>query len=255
MSLEAVNLSQSFAGRSLYRGLNLCVNSGECWGILGLNGSGKTTLLHSLAGLRAPTGGQVLLEGKSVREAPRRHLACQIGVLLQQQSDEFPVSVLETALAGRFPHLDVWGATRACDLELARHWLERLGLSDFGERLASTLSGGERRRLAVATLMLQGPRIALLDEPDNHLDPARRKEILELLAGHFTAEGRSALMTLHDINLARRHCSHILMLDGEGDWLAGRTDELLTQARLEWLYRCPVTRIEGPSGPIFLPGY
>ncbi|OGT91806.1 MAG: hypothetical protein A2286_14490 [Gammaproteobacteria bacterium RIFOXYA12_FULL_61_12] len=255
MSLEAVNLSQSFGGRSLYRGLNLRVNPGECWGILGLNGSGKTTLLHSLAGLRIPTGGQVLLEGKPVRETPRRHLARQIGVLLQQQSDEFPVSVLETALAGRFPHLGVWGATRACDLELARHWLERLGLSDFGERLASTLSGGERRRLAVATLMLQGPRIALLDEPDNHLDPARRKEILELLAGHFTTEGRSALMTLHDINLARRHCSHILMLNGEGDWLAGRGDELLTQARLEWLYRCPVTRIEGPSGPIFLPGY
>lgn len=255
MSLEAVRLTQHLGGRTLYSDLALRIAPSECWGILGLNGAGKTTLLHTLAGLLRPTQGEALLDGRAILGQPRRQLARQIGLLAQQHSDEFPITVLEAALAGRYPHLGTWGRPGAEDMALAWYWLNRLDLTPFAERLTHSLSGGERRRLAVATLMLQKPRIALLDEPDNHLDPARRKQVLELLVDHFTSNGRCLLMTLHDTNLARRYCSHVLMLDGKGGWLSGTATELLTRERLEWLYGCPVTVAEGPSGPIYLPGY
>jgi iron complex transport system ATP-binding protein len=255
MTIEVYQLTQCFGNRVLYRELDLSIEAGQCWGVLGLNGSGKSTLLHTLAGLHVPTAGEVRLEGKAVNNLSRRHIAQLIGILLQQQNDEFPVTVLETALAGCRPRLGFWGWESAEDIGRAKRWLGQLGLAGCEERLTHTLSGGERRRLAVATLMMQQPHTALLDEPDNHLDPAARKQVMEMLVEHFTCPGNNAVIALHDVNLAQRHCSHILMLGIDGEWRQGKASEMLTGEILEWLYHCPVQTVEGPTGPIFMLGY
>ncbi len=255
MQLELRSISQTMGDRTLYRDLNITIAKGECWALLGINGAGKSTLLHTMAGIQKPTAGTVLLDGIDMATLSRRRIAEHLGILLQRQSDEFPISVLETALAGCHPRLGLWGWESDKERQEAEEWLDKLDLTGFEQRLTTTLSGGERRRLAVATLMMQQPQLALLDEPDNHLDPARRKQVIELLTNHFSQSKRSAVISLHDVNLAARHCSHILMLNGDGEWRAGPKEEQLNRENLEKLYRCGITILQGPAGDYYLPAY
>jgi iron complex transport system ATP-binding protein len=233
--------------RLLVDGLDLDIRAGELLGVLGRNGSGKTTTLHTLAGLRAPSRGSIVLNEKRVDDWPRREVARRMGLLLQHTDDPFPSTVFETALAGRHPHLDFWQWEGAADFEAVREALSSVGLEDLGERPVRTLSGGERRRLALATLLSQAPGIYLLDEPTNHLDPAYEQSVMRLLA-RLAADGRAVAACLHDVNLASRYCDRCLLLFGDGEWAAGPTDEVLTEDRLNRLYGVRMGRIDrGPD--------
>ncbi|NIV38040.1 MAG: ATP-binding cassette domain-containing protein, partial [Anaerolineae bacterium] len=138
--------------RTLWRELDLTLKQGECWGILGGNGSGKTTLLHTLAGLRAPSSGQVQLDDMALSSFSRRDIAIRLGLLLQDSHDVFPATVWESVLSGRHPHLGRWQQESADDHSLASEALQHMDLIGLEYRPVQSLSGGERRRLAVATL-------------------------------------------------------------------------------------------------------
>ncbi len=234
-------------------GLELEVRPGQFWGLLGPNGIGKTTLLKCLAGLDQPTAGLVLLASRDIAELPRKLLARHIGMLQQHTVYVFDSSVLQTALTGRHPHLSYWEREGADDLEKANDALSAVGLDDFQQRSVTGLSGGEARRLAFAALMVQETEIMLLDEPTNHLDLRHQVRIMEMIHERTRSTENSAFAALHDINLAARYCSHVLMLFGEGEWCAGRTEDMLDETSLEKLYRCPVERLDGPNGPRFHP--
>ncbi len=172
--------------------LDVTFNPGECWAILGRNGTGKTTLLHTLAGLRATDNGSILLDGAAIEQLPRRRIAQHVGLLPQDSHDPFPATVLETALLGRHPHLSPWAWESAEDRALARAALAQVGLVDWDARTLATLSGGERRRVALATLLTQDPDILLLDEPTNHLDLHHQVALLDLLARQARERARSS---------------------------------------------------------------
>ncbi|MEO7386074.1 MAG: ABC transporter ATP-binding protein, partial [Gammaproteobacteria bacterium] len=159
------------AGRPLVRDLTFHLAAGDVIGVLGPNGVGKTLTLHTLAGLRPPSQGSVLLGTAALDSLGRREIARRLGLLLQDDAETFPATVLETALMGRHPHLSGTATESADDVARAHAALAALGLGTFSGRLVSTLSGGERRRLALARLLTQDPGVLLLDEPVNHLDP------------------------------------------------------------------------------------
>ena len=225
---------------------------GQSWAVLGPNGAGKTTLLMTLAGLRTPRRGRILLEGTDLNRLPRRRIAQRLGVLFQHHHDGFPATVLETALMGRHPHLRAWELEHADDVRAAEAALARVDLLALAERSVQTLSGGERQRLAFATLLTQDPTLLLLDEPTNHLDLHHQIAMLELI-GQEVAAGRCAVMATHDINLAARYCSHVLLLypDGRACW--GSTDIMLSVPALEQLYRQPLATGTVDDLPVFLP--
>jgi iron complex transport system ATP-binding protein len=256
--LQTKRLGVEIGGKTVCRELDVGITAGQCWGLLGINGVGKTTLLHTLAGLRAPAQGEVLLGEKPLADLPRRAIAQQIGVLLQDDDDAFPGTVMETVLTGRHPWLGQWQWEGEDDRALALAALEDMGLDGLEQRQVNTLSGGERRRLALATLFTQNPQLFLLDEPTNHLDPHHQIELLSLLGQRVTNSERASLMILHDINLATRFCDHLMLLfgDGEkkGEVLSGPAVEVLNTETLSRLYGHPVISVEGPNGPIFLPG-
>ncbi len=251
--LSSHALDVSIAGKQVCRGLDLSIDGGQCWAMLGRNGVGKTTLLHTLAGLRPAAGGSIELDGQGLTTLPRRAAARRLGVLFQQESDPFPATVLETALTGRHPYLRPWQWETANDLAKARGALRQMELEGLEGRLSGNLSGGERQRLKVATLLTQDPALMLLDEPSNHLDPHHQLSVLSLIATRCREQNHAALMTLHDVNLAARFCTHVLLLLGDGEAMAGEAQALLTPAQLERLYGHPVRMLDDAGTPVFVP--
>lgn len=239
-------------GRPSGRPLNLHVEPGQVWGVLGPNGVGKTTLLHTLAGLRPPRAGQVLLGGRPVRGMKRKHLAQHLGLVFQDRLDGFPATVLETALIGRHPWMRPWQMESEADLRLAEQALSALDVGHLGERLVHTLSGGERQRVAISTLMTQNPGVWLLDEPTNHLDLHHQVATMGLLTRQAAA-GRTVFMCLHDLNLAARWCDHLLLLYPGGGVCWGRAEDMLVPAALEQLYGQKLVTVEADGAPVFVP--
>ena len=252
-TLNCKGLDLRIAGIRVVDDLNLAVQPGEFWGLLGPNGIGKTTLLKCLAGLVEPAAGQVLLESRPILELPRKLLARHLGMLQQHTVYVFDASVMQTALTGRHPYLGYWEREGPDDLATARDALRAVDLAGFASRSVTGLSGGEARRLAFASLLVQDPDIMLLDEPTNHLDLRHQVHIMGMIRKRTQQGSRSALAALHDINLAARYCTHVVMLFGDGDWCAGATDEMLSETSLERLYRCRVERLESANGPRFHP--
>nr|WP_258868162.1 ABC transporter ATP-binding protein [Alkalilimnicola ehrlichii] len=153
--LSVRNLTVTIGDQIVCRDLSFTVEQDQSWGVLGGNGVGKTTLLHTLAGLREPDAGTIYVVDRPLTEWPRRDLAQTVGVLPQDSTDPFPATVLETALIGRHPHLKAWEWEDGEDLFTAREALRAVGLQAMADRQVATLSGGERRRLAIATLLTQ----------------------------------------------------------------------------------------------------
>lgn len=252
--LEVRELSVSIAGQPICHRLNFTALPGEFWALLGRNGSGKTTLLHTLAGLRQPNSGHVWVADRAVADWPRRQLAQQLGILLQDGEDVFPSTVLESALAGRHPHLGRWTDETPHDVTLTRAALAEMDLAERENLSTQVLSGGERRRLALATLFSQSPRIMLLDEPVNHLDLGHQVHALQSVAHRVHEKSNVAIAVLHDVNLAARFCNRILMLHGDGKVESGLPSDLLTSKQLSLLYRHPIRAVAHEGGQFFVLG-
>jgi iron complex transport system ATP-binding protein len=247
-------LSVSVAGRPLVRDLSFNLAAGDVVCLLGPNGVGKTLTLHTLAGLRSPGKGSISLSGDKLTQLRRRQIAQRLGLLLQDDAETFPATVLGTALMGRHPHLAGTATESTDDLARARAALLAMGLGNFGDRLVSTLSGGERRRLGLARLLTQDPLVLLLDEPVNHLDPRHQIAVLEHVRA-LAKRGRGVLMTLHDPALVMRFASHALLLFTDGTWLLDTTRAALTPANLARLFDTPYDEYVNARGDMaLLPG-
>jgi iron complex transport system ATP-binding protein len=170
----------------------------------------------------------------------------------QDTVDAFPDTALEIALSGRHPHVPRWRAESSQDVALARAALGSVECTDLADRNVQTLSGGERRRVALAMLLAQDPALMLLDEPTNHLDVAHEVRVLDLLAARAQSGRRAIVMAIHDLTLAARHATHALLF-GFDDVRAGPAHEMLTEADLSRLYGLPLARVAYQGGVAFLP--
>jgi iron complex transport system ATP-binding protein len=249
--LRARGVSIAAGGRWLVQNLELTVRSGEFLAILGRNGSGKSLTLHALAGLNPVPTGQVWLEGQDIAAMPRRRIARRLGLLLQDREESLALSALESALIGRHPHLKFWEREGPQDLAIARSALQRVGLSEFAWRAVNTLSGGEQRRAAMASLLTQEPQIYLLDEPTNHLDPHHQIQILQIFR-ELCQAGASVVATLHDPTLAERFAQRALLLYGDGRYRLGPVAQVLTAEELSALYLTPIEVVGGASRRAFI---
>lgn len=233
---EVRGLQVVIGGTTVCESLDLSIGAGECWAVLGMNGVGKTTLLHTLAGLWPAQSGEIRLGDTPLANLSRREIAQRLALMPQLVDDAFPASVFEEALAGRNPHLPPWAWESAEDEAITRVALAEVGLTPLASRLTTTLSGGERRRVQLAALLVQDAPLMLLDEPVNHLDLHRQVLLLELVREKVSGKRRAAIMSLHDVNLAARFCDHVLLLFGTGEFAAGTVDEMLTEEMLTRVY-------------------
>lgn len=251
-TLRARELIINVPGRPDSYALDMDIESGQTWGVLGPNGAGKTTLLHTLAGLLPARSGRVMLNDSPLAQLKRRDIARHVGLVFQERQDSFPATVMETALIGRHPWLSPWESEQGDDQARAQQALASLDVDHLSDRLLNTLSGGERQRVAIATLMTQNPNVWLLDEPTNHLDLHHQVRVMRLLRGQ-ASDGKTIFMCLHDLNLAARWCSHVLLLYTNGDACWGPADSMLKSSALEKLYNQKLITVEADGAPVFVP--
>ncbi|MBT8090521.1 MAG: ABC transporter ATP-binding protein [Gammaproteobacteria bacterium] len=239
------------AGRLLVDALELNVMGGELIAVLGQNGSGKSLTMHTLAGLRPTDSGRVLLNGRDLATTRRQEISKWLALLPQHVDDIFPATVLDTAMIGRHPHIGRLSWESDHDYAVANEALAAVGLAGLSARDVLTLSGGERRRLAIAQVLTQQPHIYLLDEPTNHLDPQHQIDALQLFRDKADT-GNVVIASLHDVNLAVRYADRCLLLYGDGRWDLGASSEILNPERLSALYSTPMEAIDWRSRQLFI---
>ena len=252
-SLKADKLTVKIGTVTACQDLSVTFRSGQVWSVLGRNGIGKSTLLRTLAGLRRPETGTLLWGAISLDLISRRKRAQTIGILFQDQDPTFPATVLETALTGRHPWLSLFDGEREADIEMALQALKQLDLDGMEQRELWSLSGGERRRVDLAALMLQKTQVALLDEPANHLDLHYQVDVMGHLIHNWQQEGGIVIMVMHDVNLAMRFSDHLLLLYGDGETNHGNAADLATEENFSRLYGHPLRCYPANGQHFFVP--
>ena len=194
-TLQTLDLTKSFNGRTVVRGVSLQVHSGEIVGLLGPNGAGKTTTFHMTVGLTAPDSGRVLLDDEDVTDAPMYVRARKgIGYLPQEPSIFRGLTVEQNILA----ILETLPLTRTERRTRLAELLDELHLTPLAKSPAHTLSGGERRRTEITRALVMSPRFILLDEPFAGIDPIAITEIQGIIS-QLKARGIGVLVTDHNV--------------------------------------------------------
>ncbi|MEI6674183.1 MAG: LPS export ABC transporter ATP-binding protein [Verrucomicrobiota bacterium] len=195
--LFASNLRKTYNGRAVVNGISISVQPREIVGLLGPNGAGKTTAFYLIAGLIPADTGSVRFKGHDISHMPmHRRARLGLGYLPQEESIFRKLSVLDNLLAilETRPHLD-----RAARLERAHDLLTRFGIAKLAKAHAITLSGGEKRRLAIARSLCSDPSLLMLDEPFAGIDPIAVEDIHRIVRELRERDGLAILITDHSV--------------------------------------------------------
>lgn len=226
--------------------VSLTIEPGECVGLIGPNGAGKTTLLRAALGLLPAIGTSSLAEMTAFDRA--RAAAW----MPQAREIAWPVSVETLIALGRIPHLPRGTKIRATDQAAIDTAIGRLGLGPYRSRTATHLSGGEQARVLIARALAQDTPLLIADEPTAGLDPANQISTMQVFAD-LAQEGRATLVSLHDLGLAARHCTRLLMIN-QGHLVAdGPPAEVLTPANIADVFGISAFFSETPQGTVFQP--
>lgn len=221
----------------------------SCVSILGPNGAGKTTLLKCLCKVLEPQGGVVTLEGRSLLDLNGRELAKRVAYV-PQSTPVARMNVFDAVLLGRKPHLDA--AASPYDLAVVAEALESMGLAPLAMRRLGDISGGEFQKVQIARALAQEPRILLLDEPCNNLDMANQHRAMRIVRDLVDRTALTAIMTMHDVNLAAHYSDRFLFMAG-GQVLAYGGAEIITSELLYEAYGLELEVIERRGRPLALP--
>ena len=236
--IELKNLSIGYGNKSVLQDVNAKINKGEIVGI-GCNGAGKSTLLKTIRGLLPKQSGEILYFGRKLESFSEKELAREVAYLQQNVEVGFGYTGKDIVLAGRYPYMKWWKGESISDDELALKCMEYTGTKELAERPVNEVSGGQKQRILLAKVLAQQTPILFLDEPTTGLDMVYQEEIFRFSKA-LAKMGKTILMVVHELNLAAKYCSRIILL-GEGTVIAdGRPDNVFTEKILSKAYNAPV---------------
>lgn len=250
VNITIKNLTFSYNSHKILDDLNLVIENSEVLSLVGPNGSGKTTLIKCIDRILKPKG-SILLDGKEIEEMSRQDVARQIGYVPQSSSAPLATTVFDTVLMGRRPHIG-WRVKDA-DLEKVAEVLERLHLEDLAMRDFSQLSGGQKQKVLIARALAQEPSILLLDEPTSNLDMLHQLEVMETVSQLVKEKNISAVMAIHDLNLASRYSDKLVMLKEGKVYAAGEPQSLLNEANISHVYGIEAMVMNALGRPYIVP--
>lgn len=234
------------------RDIGATFRAGELVGVIGPNGAGKSTLVRAMLGLVAASHGAVVIDGTPVARLSPRAVARSLAYLPQGQTLHWPLSVERLVALGRLPHLAPMSRIGAADHAAVDAAMARAGVAALAGRIATELSGGERARVMLARALAVRAAGLVADEPLASLDPGHQIDVMRLLARE-AAGGALVVAVLHDLTMAARHCSRLLLLDGGRLVADGTPAEVLTAGHLRAVYGISARiDLDDPS-PIVVP--
>ena len=245
-AITVQNLSKRFGKKQALAGVSLDVASGEMVALIGASGSGKSTLIRHISGLeRGEAEGSVIeIFGQRIQAdgrlgAKARELRREIGVIFQQFNLVHRLPVLTNVLIGNLGRIPKWRGTlglfTAEEKRAARTALARVGIAEVAWQRASTLSGGQQQRAAIARTLVQQSKILLADEPIASLDPSAARRVMDVLAEINREDGITCVVSLHQVEYARRYCPRTVALR-DGRIVYDGPSEALTNGFLTELY-------------------
>jgi len=250
--LATVGLGIRRAGRPILRNVSVEVKPGMVLAIIGPNGSGKSTLLRGMAGLWPPTEGDVLLDGKPLRNFRRNEIARTITYVSQEIRSEFEFLVREIVLMGRYPHRGRFEREKTGDLDVAHEALKRADAFHLADRPMTQLSGGERQRVLIARSLATCAHILLLDEPTANLDLNHALDVLQLCRS-LADDGCALAIATHDLNAVYRFVDRVALFESGCLLAQGKPPEVLTPENVERAFRVRPEILAGVDGtPVFL---
>jgi len=220
--------------------VSFAIAPGEIIGVIGPNSSGKTTLIRLLTRVHEPASGELRLEGVPIGRMSRTDLARRVAVVPQGMLPQFPFTVGELALMGRYPHDPGRYFESPGDRAIARDAMEATGVHELADSPIEHLSGGERQRAVIARALAQEPQLLVLDEPTAHLDLRYQVEAAALLRRLNRERGMTVLLVSHDLNLAAEVCDRLLLLNGGRPTAIGPPEAVLDEALLASVFGCAV---------------
>ena len=245
--LQADGLSVGYESRTVLTDVSFAVRPSELVGLIGANGAGKSTLLKTVRRLLAPLRGTIALLGTGTQSLSPRAFAQRAAYLSHQTVVPFGYTVRDIVMAGRYPYLGWWQREGGRDRALVDASLAYVAMTALADRPMQELSGGQRQRTLFAKVLAHQTPVLLLDEPATGLDLMYQEELFRFCQD-ICAAGRTVLMVVHELGLAARFCSRLLLFGG-GHLLAdGTPADVLAPARLTAAYDAPIAGEPLPSG-------
>lgn len=249
-ALRIASLSVTLSGRRILSGIALTVRPRELVAVIGPNGSGKTTLLCAATGL-VPSEGSIEVGGAALTSMPLAERARRIAYLPQGHVFYWPLPVAEVVALGRLPRGAGADPSEADRIAVERA-LAETGTTEFAGRAVTTLSGGEKARVAIARVLATEAPLILADEPTASLDPRYQLAMVALLRRHADAGG-AVVAVLHDLALAARSADRIVILDGGRIVADGPPRSVLTPERLAETFGVTAEIVEVRGMPVVVP--
>ncbi|MET0597553.1 MAG: phosphonate ABC transporter ATP-binding protein [Mesorhizobium sp.] len=245
-AIEVRHLTKGFGRKRALDNVNLRIEAGEMVALIGASGSGKSTLIRHICGLETADGGESAIDilGRPLQcggrlSAGARGVRREVGVVFQQFNLVGRLSVLSNVLIGHLGRIPAWRGTLGLftgeEKERARDALARVGIPEVAWQRASTLSGGQQQRAAIARSLVQRSSILLADEPIASLDPASARRVMDVLADVNRDQGITCVVSLHQVEYARRYCRRTVALS-HGQVVFDGPSSMLTDLSLRELY-------------------
>ena len=243
--IRAETIYAGYNGQVILENVSFTVGTGEIVGLIGPNGAGKSTLLKTLRGILPLLSGSAALMGVDIETLPAKEFARRVAYLQQHVEMTFAYTARDVVLSGRYPYLSWWSQEKAEDLAIAEACMAYTGVSELADKPLHAMSGGQRQRVLLAKVLAQQTPVLFLDEPATGLDLIYQEEIFRFCR-ELAAAGKTVLLVAHELSLAARFCSRLLLIAhgtllADGAPQAVLTDELLTKA-----YGAPVRVVENP---------
>jgi iron complex transport system ATP-binding protein len=233
-AFELSDLGAELGGRVVLHGLNARIGAGRWTCVVGPNGAGKSTLLRLLAGLLAPSAGQVMLRGRCLTQWTRRERAQHLAWLGQNQGAGEDLRVWDVVMLGRLPHQRWLATPDAQDEAVVTQTLHQTQAWAWRDRSLGSLSGGERQRVLIARALAVQASVLLMDEPLANLDPPHQADWLALVNA-LVAQGHTVVSVLHEIGLAL-HADELMVLDQGQLVHQGASADARTHAALQRVF-------------------
>ena len=244
--IEIKDFSLSLGNNTILDSISLTVYEGEYFSIIGPNGAGKTTLLKCL--MRILTGGEgiITLKDKPLKKYRQKELAKLVSYVPQSESGSIPFTVEEFLMMGRYPFLSPFTTFDKEDKKAVYKALELTEIIDLAERQLNTLSGGERQTVYIASALVQGGQIMLLDEPTTFLDPKHKSDIQKIITKINLEHDITIIYVTHDINSAVLHSDRIGIIKNGSVVFLGKPKDVMNNEILEKAYDKTFSFIKHP---------